>query len=148
MVAGSDGDSIDGSVDGAFELLRDGSADGALELLLRDGSTDDSVDGAFEFLLRDGSTDCAFELLRDGSTNGSSEAGGVLLGAGTGDGVVDDSIVAGNDVDVELDDEVALLRTGMGDGFIDEPMVVGNNVGVDLDVDVDDGTASGFLGIS
>ena len=54
-------------------------------------------------------------------------------------------MVAGND-----DDVVALLRAVVGDGFIDEPMVAGNEpmvAGNDVD-DVDDGTGSGFLGIS
>ena len=71
-----------------------------------------------------------------GNDDGSAEESDVLLRAGTGDGVVDNSIVAGNDVD----DGVALLRTGMEDGFIDAPMVTGK--------DVDDVTDSGFLGIS
>ncbi len=57
---------------------------------------------------------------------------------------MDNSIVAGNDVD----DGVALLRTGIEDGFIDAPMVVDKDVGLDLDADVDDITDSGFLGIS
>ena len=79
-------------------------------------------------------------LLRDASTNGSSEVGGVLLRTGTGDGVV---MVAGNDVDDDVDDVDTLLRAVVGDVFIDDPMVAGK--GAD---DVDNGTGSGFLGIS